>query len=156
MAGRPPDGLSGLSAEEKEKEKTPTEMEVEDDAGPSEIPAADAEPAVVPVKTEEVEENVNRVRYKIVEVLVDEPGQPVNQGALAEEETPVATEEVEAVVEPKPEPVEPVLPPVIKPWTEDTRKELKITTRKNEAGKEVIVKPTNKKNLLWLTNTCTV
>jgi hypothetical protein len=51
----------------------------------------------------------------------------------------VASEEDgEAEVEPKPEPVELVLPPAIVQWTNEEMKELKITTHKNEKGKEVI------------------
>jgi hypothetical protein len=75
------------------------------------------------------------VRYKVVEVPPSKPAQPVIEGTLAKEGT---EEEGEAEVEPKPEPVEPVLPPVIVPWTDETLKELKITMHKNDAGKEVI------------------
>jgi hypothetical protein len=54
------------------------------------------------------------------------------------EETPAATVEGgEAVVEPKPEPVEPVIPPVIVPWMKKGCKKLRITTRKI-ADKDVI------------------
>jgi hypothetical protein len=124
---------SGLTAEEKEKEKTPGEMEIEDVAGPSGNPAENVAPTDVPVKMEIVEENLNQVRCKVVEVLPSEPAQPVIEDAPAPKETQPATtvEKDEAVVEP-------VLPPVIKPWDEDTRKELKITTRKNEDSNEVI------------------
>jgi hypothetical protein len=127
-------------AEEKEKEKTPGEREIEDMAGPSGNPAANTVPAQEPVKEEEVEATVNLVRYKVVEVLPSELAQLVIEDMLATKGTqPVKTvEEAKAVVEPKPEPVEPVILPVIVPWTDETRKELKITTRKNEAGKEVI------------------
>jgi hypothetical protein len=46
-------GPSGLSTEEKEKEKTPAEMEIEDVAGPSGDLTANAKPAEAPVKVEE-------------------------------------------------------------------------------------------------------
>jgi hypothetical protein len=103
-------------------------MEVEDVAGPSGNPAENVKPAEVPVKVEEKEDE-NRVQYEIVEVAPTEP---------VVEETPAATVEGgEAVVEPKPEPVEPVIPPVIVPWTKKGRKKLRITTRKI-ADKDVI------------------
>jgi hypothetical protein len=120
-------GPSGLSTEEKEKENTPG-MEVEDVAGPSGNPAENAKPAEVLVKVEEKEDE-NRVQYEIVEVAPTEP---------VVEETPAATVEGgEAVVEPKLEPVEPVILPVIVPWTKKGRKKLRITTCKI-ADKDVI------------------
>jgi hypothetical protein len=119
--------LSGLSMEEKEKEKTPWEMEIEDVTRPSGNPAANAAPVAAPVKVEE-EENVNRVRYEIVEVA---PSEPVVEEMLA------MAVGGEAVVEPKPELVEPVIPPVIVPWMKKERKKLRITTRKI-TEKEVI------------------
>jgi hypothetical protein len=95
----PVTGLSGLMTEEKEKENTP-EMEVEDVAGPLGNPAGNAAPAKVPVKVEDT----NRVQYEIVEVTPND---------LVVEEAPVTTVEGgEAVVELKPEPVEPAIPPV--------------------------------------------
>jgi hypothetical protein len=115
---------SGLSAKEKEKEKTP-EMEIEDVAGPSGNLAANTALATVPVKVEEVD-NPNREVYEIVEVAANEP---------AVEEA--AVEGAEAEVEPKPEPVEPVIPPVIVEWTKKNQKKLRITTRKI-ADKDVI------------------
>ena len=127
-------GPSGLSAEEKEKEKTPGEMEVEAGEG------ATAAPDANPVKMEEVEENVNRVRYTVVEVPPREPAQPVIEDTPAEEVTqPVATEtDGEAAVVPKPEPVEQPMPPANVELTATRMMELKIITRKNEAGKEEI------------------
>jgi hypothetical protein len=112
-------GPSGLTAEEKEK--TLGEMEIEDVAGPSENPAVNAALAVASVKVEE-EENVNRVRYEIVEVA---PGEPVIEGAPA-----MTVEGGELVMEPKLEPVELVILPVIVRWTKKNRKKLWITTRK--------------------------
>jgi hypothetical protein len=108
---------SSLTAEEKEKENTP-EKEVEDVAGPSGNPAANAAPAAVPVKVEDA----NRVLYAIVEVAPSEP--------VVEEAPATTVEGGEMVVEPKPEPVEPVIPPVVVPWTKKNCKKLRITTRK--------------------------
>jgi hypothetical protein len=120
-------GPSGLTTEEKEKENTPG-MEVEDVASPSGNPAENVKPAEVPVKVEEKEDE-NWVRYEIIEVAPTEP---------VVEEIPAATvERGEAVVEPKPEPVEPVIPLVIIPWTKKGRKKLQITTHKI-ADKDVI------------------
>jgi hypothetical protein len=126
-------GPSGLSAEEKEKEKMPEEMEVEAGDG------ATAAPDANPIKVEEVEENVNRVRYTIVEVPPSEPAQPVIENAPAEEETQlVATEADGEAVVPKPEPVEQPMPLANVELTATRMQELKIITRKNEAGKEEI------------------
>jgi hypothetical protein len=102
-------GPSRFSVEEKEKKKPPEgdEMEVEDVAGPLGNLANNAKPAEPAVKVEEEAVDPNRVRYNIVEV------------------PPVAS----AVV-PKPEPVEPVVPKVVIPWTKEKCKELKITTHK--------------------------
>jgi hypothetical protein len=103
--------------------------DIEGVASPSGLTAEEK----VKVEVEEVEGNVNQVQYQVVEVPPSEPAQPVIEGAPAEEGTQPETTvgEVEAVVEPKLEPVEPVLPPVIVPWTEDTHKELKITTERS-------------------------
>jgi hypothetical protein len=108
---------SGLSAEEKEKEKT-SEMEIEDVASPSGNPAANAALAAAPVKVEEVEDP-NWVVYEIMEVALSEP---------VMEEAPVEGAEVE--VEPKPGLVEPVIPPVVVKWTKKNRQKLRITTHK--------------------------
>jgi hypothetical protein len=131
-------GPSGLSTEEKEK--TPGEMEIEDVASPSGDPAANAKPVEKPVKVEEIPVDVNRPRYKIVEVPPRLPAQPVIETAPVDEQTqPVTTEtDGEAVVEPKPEPVEERMPPADVELTETQLKELKITTHKNNAGKLVI------------------
>jgi hypothetical protein len=110
-------GPSGLMTEEKEKENT-LEMEVEDVAGPSGNPAGNAAPAEVPVKVEDM----NRVQYEIMKVAPND---------LVVEEAPVTTVEGgEAVVEPKPEPVKPVIPPVVVPWMKKNCKKLRITTHK--------------------------
>jgi hypothetical protein len=130
-------GPSGLSTEEKEK--TPGEMEIEDVAGPSGDPAGNAKPVEAPVKVEEVPVDINRVRYKVVEVPPKEPAQPVIEGAPADEETqPVATEAEDEAVEVKTEPVLLALPPPTVELTNKQMTELRITTRKNDAGKEVI------------------
>jgi hypothetical protein len=104
-------------AEEKEKEKTLGEMEIEDVAGPSGNPVENVAPTDIPVKMEIVKENLNQVRYKVVEVPPSKLAQPVIEDAPAPKGTQPATtvEEEGVVVEPKPKPVELVLPPVIKP-----------------------------------------
>jgi hypothetical protein len=70
-------GPSGLSTEEKEKEKMPGEMEIEDVAGLSRNPATNTALAMALVKVKEVEGSVNWVRYKVVEVPLNKPAQPV-------------------------------------------------------------------------------
>jgi hypothetical protein len=65
----------------EDKEKTPGEMEIEDVASPSGDPAANAKPVEALVKMEEVPVDVNRVQYKVVEVLPKEPALPVIEGA---------------------------------------------------------------------------
>jgi hypothetical protein len=82
-------GPSGLSTEEKEKEKMPREMEIEDVASPLGNPTANAKLVEKPVKVEEVPVNVNWVRYKVVEVLPREPAQPVIEGAPAKKRNAV-------------------------------------------------------------------
>jgi hypothetical protein len=121
-------GLSGLLAKEKEKEKTPGEMEIKDVARPSGNPAMNTVLAIELVKVEE-EENTNRVQYEILEVTPSE---------LVIEDAPATmVEGRKVVVEPKPETVKSVILPVIVLSTKKECKKLRITTRKIKE-KEVI------------------
>jgi hypothetical protein len=82
---------------------------------------------------EEEADSCNQMRYTVVEVPPSKLAQLVIEGTLAVEGMQPATtvEEVEAEVEPKAK-------PVIKLWTDKTHKEFKITTCKDNNGKEVI------------------
>jgi hypothetical protein len=130
-------GPSGLSVEEKEK--TPGEVEIEDMAGPSGDPNANAKPVEKPVKVEEAPVDINRPQYKLVEVPPRMPAQPVIEGAPANEGTqPVTTEAEGETVQVKTEPVLLPMPPANVELTDTQMKELRITTHKDEKGKEVI------------------
>jgi hypothetical protein len=131
-------GPSSLLAEEKEK--TPGEMEIEDVAGPSGDPNANAKPVEKPVKVEEVPLDINRAQYKIVEVPPRLPAQLVIETAPVDQQTQPVTTEADgaAAVVPKAEPVQLPMPPANVRLTETQLKELKITTHRDEKGKEVI------------------
>jgi hypothetical protein len=131
-------GPSGLTVEEKEK--TPEEMEIEDVAGPSGDPNANAKPVEKPVKVEETPVDVNRQLYKIVEVPPKLPAQPVIETAPVDQQTQPVTTEADggALLVPKTEPVLLPMPPADVELSEEKLKELRITTHKNDAGKLVI------------------
>jgi hypothetical protein len=131
-------GPSSLSVEEKEK--TPREVEIEDVAGPSGDPNANAKLVEKPVKVEEVPVDVNRPQYKIVEVALRLPAQPVIETAPVDQQTQPVTTEADgtALLVPKAEPVQQPMPPADVELSESQLKELRITTHKNDEGKLVI------------------